>query len=73
MSKPKPTRNGPGLTIGVRCQEHLLAELDNWRRLQVVVPSRAAALRRLAEIGMQKLRLDGQTREACALAPGCEP
>jgi hypothetical protein len=62
MSKRKAT----GLMIGVRCQDDLLTELDNWRWRQIVVPSRAAAIRRLAEIGMQQLRLDGQTARATA-------
>jgi hypothetical protein len=60
MSKLIPTRTGPGFMIGVRCQADLLAELDNWRRKQIVVPSRAAALRRLAEMGMQQLRPGNQ-------------
>jgi hypothetical protein len=66
MSKPKAARKGPGLMIGVRCQDDLLTELDNWRWRQIVVPSRAAALKRLAEIGMQQLRLAAQAAEATA-------
>jgi hypothetical protein len=62
MSRLKRTRKGPGLMIGVRCQDDLLAELDIWRRQQIVVPSRAAALRRLAEIGMRHLRLASEAK-----------
>jgi len=44
------------LSIGVRCQDKLVAEIDRWRRSQIIPVSRAAALRRFAEIGMERLR-----------------
>jgi hypothetical protein len=49
---PAPT-TGKGITIGVRCQGAFLAELDEWRQKQPVVPARAAALRYLAVVGMR--------------------
>jgi len=49
---PAPT-SGKGTTIGVRCQDTFLAELDAWREKQPVVPARAAALRYLAEVGLR--------------------
>jgi hypothetical protein len=57
MGKPGPTpKGGPGTTIGVRCQKPFLDAVDEWRlkqRGQVVTPSRAAALRFLAERGLE--------------------
>jgi hypothetical protein len=35
-------------TIGVRCQNDLLAEIDEYRRKEPDIPTRAEALRRLA-------------------------
>jgi hypothetical protein len=49
---PEPT-TGKGTTIGVRCHDAFLAELDAWRTGEAVPPSRAAALRYLAEIGLK--------------------
>lgn len=49
---PQPT-TGKGVTIGVRCQGEFLAMLDLWRSAHAVAPSRAAALRYLAEVGLR--------------------
>jgi hypothetical protein len=54
MGKRGPaTTTGKGTTVGVRCQAEFLRALDAWRAKQAVPPSRAAALRHLAEIGLQ--------------------
>jgi hypothetical protein len=41
-----------GELIGVRLQPDPLAEVDNWRRKQPDLPSRAEAIRRLVELGL---------------------
>ena len=52
--RPKGTgTTGIGRTIGVRCHAEFLAAVDKWRRSQEVPPARAAAVRRLAEIGLE--------------------
>src|ERR1700687_1854223 len=42
---------GRGLTVGVRCQGDFLAAVDTWRGQQEAPTSRAAAIRRLPELG----------------------
>lgn len=42
-----------GTTIAARCQQEFLAALDAWRERQLIPPSRAAALRQLAAIGLR--------------------
>jgi len=42
-----------GTTVGVRCQDEMLAAVDDWRRKQPDLPTRATAIRRLAEIGLK--------------------
>jgi hypothetical protein len=60
--KRKPGRpkgsgtTGIGTLIGVRAHGHFLRAVDNWRLLQQVPPARAAAVRRLAEIGLESER-----------------
>lgn len=57
MAKPGPARkDGPGLTVGVRCQGDFLARIDLWRETQAIPPTRAAALRYLAEAGLDSVR-----------------
>jgi hypothetical protein len=54
MAKPGPTRkDGPGTLVGVRCQSEFLARVDRWREGQPILPTRAAALRYLAEVGLE--------------------
>jgi hypothetical protein len=57
MGKRGPApKDGPGHTIGVRCQPEFLARLDRWRETQAVPPTtRTAALRYLAEIGLDAI------------------
>jgi hypothetical protein len=40
---------GHGKTIGVRCHERLLEAIDEWRRAESDLPTRAEAIRRLVE------------------------
>ena len=40
---------GQGTTVGVRCHDNLLIAIDEWRRKEPDHPTRAAAIRRLAE------------------------
>jgi hypothetical protein len=44
---------GRGTTVGVRCQDEMLAAVDDWRRKQPDLPTRATAIRRLAEIALK--------------------
>jgi hypothetical protein len=49
------TRKRPAQTgelVGVRFQPDPLAALDEWRRRQADLPSRAEAIRRLVELGL---------------------
>lgn len=49
MGKRGPAKTtGSGKAIVVRCHEGFLEKLDAWRRKQADLPSRPAALRRLA-------------------------
>lgn len=49
----RPVTTGTGTTIGVRCQDEMLAAVDEWRRKQSDLPTRATAIRRLAEIALK--------------------
>ncbi len=44
---------GIGTLIGLRWHEPALAAIDEWRRQQPELPSRAEAIRRLVEIGLK--------------------
>jgi hypothetical protein len=56
MGKRGPApKDGPGHTIGVRCQPDFLARIDRWRETQAIPPTRTAALRYLAEIGLDAI------------------
>ena len=51
--RPKGTgTTGTGVLIGVRAHSPFLDAVDKWRLKQQVPPARAAAVRRLAEIGL---------------------
>jgi hypothetical protein len=54
MGKRGPaSKGGPGHTLGVRCQRDLLKRLDQWREMQPIPPTRTAAMRHLAELGLE--------------------
>ncbi len=44
---------GVGTQIGMRWQEPVLAEIDEWRRQQQDLPSRAEAIRQLVALGLK--------------------
>ena len=46
-------RTGIGTLIGLRWHEPALDAIDDWRRQQQDLPSRAEAIRRLVEIGLK--------------------
>jgi len=48
-ARPKET----GTLVGIRFQAEPLAVLDDWRRTQSDLPSRAEAARRLIELGLR--------------------
>ena len=53
-TKPhKPRPKGAVEPVMVRLQPELAAPLDDWRRQQQDLPSRAEAIRRLVEIGLK--------------------
>jgi hypothetical protein len=45
----KPRPSAPGEQVVVRLQPDLLSKIDKWRRNQLDLPSRAEAMRRLAD------------------------
>jgi hypothetical protein len=47
---------GIGTLIGIRWHEPTLTEIEEWRRRQPDLPSRADAIRRLVEMGLGKAR-----------------
>ena len=44
------------LTVTIRISGELVAQIDEWRRKQPVIPSMASAIRHFLEIGMKKGR-----------------
>lgn len=44
---------GVGIQIGMRWQESILEQIDDWRRHQSDLPSRTEAIRRLVELGLK--------------------
>jgi hypothetical protein len=46
-------RTGIGIQIGMRWQNAVIAEIDDWRRQQPDLPSRTEAIRRLVELGLK--------------------
>ena len=48
-----PFTTGIGTTIGVRVHEEFIKAVDAWRRTQEMPPTRSAAVRYLAEIGLK--------------------
>jgi hypothetical protein len=56
MKIRKPRPKGPGEFIGVRVRPEISGLLDDWRRKQPDIPSRAEAIRRLVEAGLKAKR-----------------
>jgi hypothetical protein len=52
-SQKRPRAPETGTPVLVRLQAHPLARLDEWRRVQPDIPSRAEAIRRLVELGLK--------------------
>jgi hypothetical protein len=52
----RPVTTGKGTPIVVRCHDEFLSAIDAWREKQNVPPSRPAAIRYLAEVGLGKRR-----------------
>jgi hypothetical protein len=66
---PQPT-TGKGTTIGVRCHADFLDAIDAWRERQEVPPSRAAAIRRLAELGLKSSKPSGRQQPRATIFAG---
>jgi hypothetical protein len=49
----------PGTTVGARCHDRLMKLLDDFRRNEPDLPTRATALRRLAIVGLTAKRRNG--------------
>jgi hypothetical protein len=52
----KPRAKGTGEPVLVRLQPEIAGSLDDWRREQSDLPSRAEAIRRLIELQLTKNR-----------------
>lgn len=52
----RPKTTGVGLLIGLRWHQPELDEIDDWRREEKDMPSRAEALRRLVKLGLSVKR-----------------
>jgi len=59
---------GQGLNVSVRCRDEFLSVLDAWRRSQADPPTRSAALRRLAELALERLRPIAKQSEVSEVA-----
>ena len=51
--KRGPAPSGKGVQIGARWQPDELAAIDQWRRSEQDLPSRAEAIRRLVGLGLK--------------------
>ena len=52
---------GTNASIGVRMTEANILKVDRWRSLQVDVPSRPEAIRRLVELGLEAAKVPDST------------
>lgn len=50
----KPSAIRMDHVLQVRCNDDFLTQIDNWRRQQPDLPSRAEALRRLATLSLKR-------------------
>lgn len=53
MPKPRPTETPKTDTFSMRTDGEFLARIDDWRRKQRVIPTRAEAIRQLIELGIR--------------------
>jgi hypothetical protein len=51
-NRPGRPATGIGTQIGMRWPDSTLSAIDDWRRLQADLPTRAAAIRRLVDLGL---------------------
>ncbi|MBI1650130.1 hypothetical protein [Hyphomicrobium sulfonivorans] len=58
VGRPKTT--GTGTIIGARWHDAELSEIDDWRRNQEDIPTRAEAIRRLVRIALDSLSKKGK-------------
>jgi hypothetical protein len=49
----RPTDDPKDATLQMRVSEAFLKSIDDWRRKQTPIPSRAAAIRRLVELALK--------------------
>jgi len=49
----RPATTGKGTLIALRCHDEFLSAVDAWREKQSVPPSRPAAIRYLAGLGLE--------------------
>jgi hypothetical protein len=49
----RPTDDPKDSTLQMRVSKDFLKSIDDWRRKQADLPSRAAAIRRLVELGLK--------------------
>jgi hypothetical protein len=59
-----------GTLIGIRCHKDFLSRVDGWRAKQEGDVSRPDAIRKLAEIGLQKRVRAAERGDWCDLADG---
>jgi hypothetical protein len=55
-SRGRPPTTGTGVQLGMRWPEPLMHAIDDWRREETDLPSRAEAIRRLVERGLKAKR-----------------
>lgn len=60
MNEPKPKTE----TFTMRVPRGYFDPVDDWRRVQPDLPSRAEAIRRLVDIGLEKDRKEGPRMDA---------
>jgi hypothetical protein len=62
-SRGRPKTTGSGVIVGARWHGPELAEIDNWRRREDDLPSRAEAIRRLVRAGLDSLKKGPRRKE----------
>lgn len=59
-SRGRPISTGTGTQVGARWHDAELNEIDDWRRNQEDIPTRAEAIRRLVRIALDSLSKRGK-------------